>query len=39
MTFVLAIGQLTPYGGGLRHVTLYGYIYILIHSSIDVIAN
>ena len=31
-----AIGQLTPYGGGLRQVILYEYIYIfLIHSSID----
>ena len=39
MTFVSAIGQPTPYGGGLKHVTFYGYIYILIHSSIDLIAS
>ena len=27
MTFVLAIGQPTPYGGGLKQVVLCDYIY------------
>ena len=37
MTFLLAISRPTPYGGGLRQLALYKYIYIyiLIHSGID----
>ena len=35
MTFLLAIGWPTPYGGGLKQVNSYDYVYILIHSSID----
>ena len=33
MTVLLAINQPTPYGGGLRQLTLYKYIYIYLDTS------